>query len=325
MNPKISVIIPIYNAEKYIDKCIESVVAQTIKDLEIVLIDDESTDKSGQKCDEWAKKDFRIKVLHIKNLGVSNARNVGIREAKGEFIMFVDSDDWIKETMLETLLAKIDNQKTDVVFCDYINVLGNEEINCEKVIDYSVYNDAEVSVVIQNMFGGGKFFSSIWRGIYRRKLIEEKNIRFMKIKFAEDMLFNLEYLLNSSSVEIIEDKLYYYRENQFSALQRLKNNLYEMQKLPYEIFELLKKYKSIERYKNELENEIVLAINRTFDIEYKYTNFVRNIKEFREKYGKILSYDVCDNKIILLCKEKKWKTLYMLLMVKKIMGKFVQA
>ena len=103
--PLISVIIPVYNVEEYLDRCLESATLQTYKNIEIILIDDGSTDNSGKMCDEWAEKDRRIRVIHQKNGGLSNARNKGIEEAKGEFISFIDSDDWIEANMLTDFIS----------------------------------------------------------------------------------------------------------------------------------------------------------------------------------------------------------------------------
>ena len=123
---KISVIVPVYNVEDYLDRCINSIVKQTYKNLEIILVDDGSTDSSYKICNEWAKKDERIKVLHNKNEGVSKARNVGIDASTGDFIAFVDSDDYIEETMFEKLLDKQKTNNSDIVFCR-VNQINNNK------------------------------------------------------------------------------------------------------------------------------------------------------------------------------------------------------
>mgnify|MGYP002561347008 FL=1 len=210
LKPVISVIVPVYNVEKYLEKCVQSVLAQTFKEIEILLIDDDSTDSSGRMCEEWAKKDSRIRVFHIENIGVSNARNQGIKNSNSPYIMFVDSDDWIKKDMVECLLKNIEESKSQAVFCNYITVRDGEETPCEGILEYKVYQSDEVAKIISNMFGGGRYYSSIWRGIYKREIIENRNICFQNLQFAEDLVFNLEYLLNCSRVKIIKDELYYY-------------------------------------------------------------------------------------------------------------------
>jgi glycosyltransferase involved in cell wall biosynthesis len=317
MKPRVSVIIPIYNAQNYLEQCIDSVVNQTVKNIEIILVDDESTDDSGKMCDEWRKRDSRINVVHIKKSGVSNARNKGIQLANSKYIMFVDSDDWIKNTMVDVLLNKIDNSKADVVFCDYINVQGTRKINCEKVIDYKLYQKAEIPYVIRNMFGGGKYFSSVWRGVYRKEIIDKNNIIFSNMKFAEDMLFNIEFLINCNCVDVIENKLYYYRENLGSSLQRLKNNLEEMQKLPNNIFRIFEKYEKTAYYNFEIENEIQIAIERIFNINYRYNSFKSNMIKLRDNYSNMFIKISKKNNKVQLCNNKQWLKLYITLILEK--------
>ena len=122
MTDKISVIIPVYNAEKYISDCLESVVRQTYKNLEILLIDDGSKDGSAGICQEWCKKDARIRLLQKENGGVSSARNLGLQEASGEYVTFVDADDWIGERMLERLRACIERDKSELAMCEFREV-----------------------------------------------------------------------------------------------------------------------------------------------------------------------------------------------------------
>ena len=122
MTDKISVIIPVYNAEKYISDCLESVVRQTYKNLEILLVDDGSKDGSAGICLEWCKKDARIRLLQKENGGVSSARNLGLQEASGEYVTFVDADDWIGERMLERLWACIESDKSELAMCEFREV-----------------------------------------------------------------------------------------------------------------------------------------------------------------------------------------------------------
>ena len=116
---KISVIVPIYNSEDYIDRCVRSIVEQSYKNIEIILVDDGSTDNSSMMCDEWAKNDKRVKVIHKENGGVSSARNEGLKIAKGDYISFVDSDDYIDKKMIEKMLNQMEKGNTDLVICNY--------------------------------------------------------------------------------------------------------------------------------------------------------------------------------------------------------------
>ena len=123
---KLSVVIPVYNVEKYLDKCVESIVNQTFKDLEIILVDDGSTDESGKMCDEWTEKDTRIKVIHKINGGLSSARNAGIKQAKGEYISFIDSDDFVEQDMYATMVEALDRTGKDIASCGRIVDLWGE-------------------------------------------------------------------------------------------------------------------------------------------------------------------------------------------------------
>lgn len=323
MNPKVSIIIPIYNAQIYLKQCVESVLGQSMKDLEVVLIDDGSTDESGKMCDIWKEMDKRVKVLHIDNMGVSNARNKGLEIAKGEFIMFVDSDDWMNCRMVETLYNKITSKNLEVVFCDYIKVSEEKQIKCEKVLEYQIYENEQVPIVIRNMFGGGKYFSSVWRGIYRKSIIDQYNIRFENIKFAEDMLFNIEYLFDCKKVEVSRECLYYYRENLTSSLQKLKNDIKEMQKLSYKIYKLLNRYDNINRYADRLEKEIELTIKRIFEISQNYQEFAVYIKQYINGYSSMLIQIPLEEKVIKMCMNKKVKLAYVTLWMRKIDNKIM--
>lgn len=314
-NVKVSIIIPVYNAERYLDKCIESVCNQTEEEIEIILINDESTDMSGSICENWAKKDDRIRVFHIKNEGVSNARNYGINMSSGDVIMFVDSDDWIKNNMVEIMLGQLSKSKAQSVFCDYINVSNSEEKRCERVIDYRKYENDEINKVIRNMFGGGKYYSSIWRGIYIKNIIKENNIFFKDMGFAEDLLFNLEYLFNCNSSCIIEDALYYYRENETSALQSLKSNIKEIKKVPIMIHQTLKKYNAIDEFSREFENEVSLTIKRIFDINNNFFEFKNTLQDLDQEI--MDDIEKTDRVVRLFC-NKEWKKLYLTLWIIKL-------
>lgn len=316
----ISVIIPVYNAEKYIKKCVESVMKQTYYDIEIILVNDGSTDGSENICKEMLQKDKRIRIFHQENLGVSVARNRGIEESQGEYLIFADSDDYLKENMIEVLYRNIQMQNADYVICDYITVRENQFIESEKIVPYKNYNGAEIKEVIANMIGGGKLFSSVWRGLYKTDVIKDNCIQFKEMKFAEDMIFNLEYLFNCNRVSVIKDKLYYYVENSTSALNRTKTNIREMQKIPIELHKLLGQYDKVKEYNKEYCQEIILMIERIFYIDFNIKKFISNIKILRNDgtYSEIPK----KSKFVLKCFiEKKWISLYLCLWIRKLKNK----
>ncbi|MFI3327172.1 MAG: glycosyltransferase [Clostridia bacterium] len=222
MQDLISIIVPVYKVEKYLDNCIQSIVDQTYTNLEIILIDDGSPDNCPQMCDDWAKKDYRIKVIHKENGGVSLARNVGLNIASGEYIGFVDSDDWLEPNMYQNMLQSMINNSVGMVECGYY-VEGNGKNQKKSNIEYisKVYTGQEVIDIIVSH--SKKFEWFLWCKLFKKSLI--KNIRFQNdIKIFEDMLFCLEYLKNAKSVCLIEDKYYHYVRNTDSALYNFKQS-----------------------------------------------------------------------------------------------------
>ena len=216
----ISIIVPVYRTEKYLDRCVESIVNQTYKNLEIILVDDGSPDDCPKMCDEWAKKDKRIKVIHKENGGVSSARNIGIKSAKGKYIGFVDSDDYIEKEMYESLIDVLNkNKNLDYIYCD---IYDAEKINNHSREDYKIISKIEK---IEAIF---PFNASIWNGIFSRKIINENNIRFDEnYFFAEDLIFLIQYLDKSSNKIIhFEKKLYHYVQNNESITHTTNNRKY---------------------------------------------------------------------------------------------------
>ena len=213
MNHLISVIIPVYNVEKYLDKCIISVLNQTYKNLEIILIDDGSTDKSGLLCDEWAKKDNRIIVKHKENSGVSATRNLGIEIATGDFIGFVDPDDYIDVTMYEKMISASNNGEYDIICCNYY--YGDEhnyKINIP-IKEYIKMNKKEYQE-FSLKYGG-----QVWNKIYKREYMEGKKFS-SNIHVLEDLLFNLDISKDKINVLYIDKPLYYYFSNPTSVLKK---------------------------------------------------------------------------------------------------------
>lgn len=211
----VSVIIPVYNVEKYLPKCLDTVINQTYKNLEIILVDDGSPDNSGKICDEYAGKDSRIKVIHKENGGVSSARNVGINTTKGNWIAFIDSDDWIEENYVEELL-KNTSKDIDIVQCGYNRVVENkkEQINCDG--NDKIKNQEEFLTCCLN--------PQTAYGLCNMKIIRSdivKDVRFNeKIVVCEDALFNIEISKNMNNFKIIKKPLYNYRINQNSVVKK---------------------------------------------------------------------------------------------------------
>lgn len=207
---KISVIIPVYNVEKYLSACIKSILNQTHRNLELILIDDGSKDNSGQICDEFAKKDSRIRVIHQENGGVSVARNKGVDISEGDYIAFVDSDDFVAPNMYESLLKAIKRTDADMALCNYRKVdeegatiseytyVQNEVVSGEKALEW-LEREHNWSYVV------------VWPKLYHRSVFE--NIRFKEKVICEDEFAVHHIFLKCKKIVTISDSLYCYRYN----------------------------------------------------------------------------------------------------------------
>lgn len=206
----ISIIIPVYNAEKYLSRCLDSVVNQTYKKLEIIVVDDGSTDNSRKILEKYKKRDNRIVLLYKDNGGQSSARNIGLKRAKGEYIGFVDSDDYIVDNMYEFLKNMIEQYHADIAMCDYTRkkIKLNKGWNEKKIVQY---RDEDISMLFYRL-RGEKSFYSVWNRLYRKKLLLE--INFIEGKTTEDVLFTYDVYKKASKVVYSSLKKYMYYSNQ---------------------------------------------------------------------------------------------------------------
>lgn len=208
----ISIIVPVYNTEKYLKECIDSVLAQTYTDFELLLVDDGSTDKSGDICDEYAQKDSRIRVFHKKNGGASSARNVGLAKAKGEWICFVDSDDWVELHYLETLAQLKD--KADVTFFTTKKTCESGDVNLLIPKACVLHGRLEVEEQLAHLKYGMPMDLFGWphNKMFRASIIKENGVLFPEdVVFREDEIFMMTYSRYITSLEIIDTLLYNYR------------------------------------------------------------------------------------------------------------------
>ena len=199
INPKVSIIIPVYNAEKYLSRCLDSILKQTYSNIEIILVDDGSEDKSSYLCDRYAILDRRIKAYHKSNEGVSIARNYGIENCNGEYIVFVDSDDYLISECIETLVKLVRNEEESVLGCvDYYENQNGKlsTYSCEDgKIDSLGYDEGLIKI-----FDPLSYRGYLWNKIFRLSEIRKYEIRFLPgVKIWEDTLFLMEYIINSSA------------------------------------------------------------------------------------------------------------------------------
>ena len=216
--PKVSVIVPVYGVEKYLDRCVQSIVDQTYTNWELLLIDDGSPDRSGEMCDEWKKKDERIRVLHKKNGGVSSARNLGLDNAKGEWVMFVDADDWIEKKCLKVCVDTVLEEKLDVVQFNFKQVNDDGKI--------FVRNDKVTTKMGGNAFiKNGIYNVATWAALISKRIIDAHNLRFpINVKLAEDQIFMMECLCEATRVRILGCDYYNYFNNNFGSVFNTNSN-----------------------------------------------------------------------------------------------------
>ena len=206
-NPLISIIVPVYNVEPYLSKCVDSLLAQTHKNLEILLIDDGSTDRSGELCDEYAEKDSRIVVVHQSNAGQGSARNHGISIARGDFIGFVDSDDWIALDMYEVLLSSLQRNDCDIAVCGRFNVKNDVAIESTAFhVSEEIVMDTEEA--IQRFLTYRAIDSSSCDKLYKHEIL--KDVRYPLGYICEDVPFVYDALAKAKKVVHCAKPLYYY-------------------------------------------------------------------------------------------------------------------
>lgn len=214
MEHLISVIVPIYNVEKYLRKCVDSIINQTYKNLEIILVDDGSPDNCPKICDEYAKQDIRIKVIHKENGGLSDARNAGMKVARGEYISFIDSDDWIKPEMIEGMYNRMIEDKSDLVSSGVIWVdVDGTEIRTATVSENCVLNTEQA---MKELINDGKLKQHVWNKLYKADLI--KNILFDKGKYHEDVFWSYKVIGEAKRVSIDKNSYYFYVQRSKSIM-----------------------------------------------------------------------------------------------------------
>lgn len=232
-NPLVTVVVPIYNVEKYLDRCISSIVNQTYKNLEIILVDDGSPDNCPQMCDDWAKKDNRIKVIHKENAGAGMARNTGIDNSCGSYILFVDSDDYIDLQTIEKSVQVIKESQSDVVMFGRFTAFADGSLKETPVVtdEYYFSGNQVVDDILPGLFVHERGIGiSSCNKIFNLQLIKDNNIKFKSEReiLSEDAVFHLEYFAYVKVVTIIPESFYYYYRNEDSFSRSYKKNLQEL-------------------------------------------------------------------------------------------------
>ena len=248
MQPVLSIIVPCYGVEKYLDRCLKSLTEQTLLNFEIILIDDESPDRVPQMCDQWVARSEKnlkdgksypqIKVVHKKNGGLGYARNSGLEIARGEYVAFVDSDDFVDVNMYKTLYEKAKLENADVVYCN-CSVYKSPSSICPRmdVCKETTFSGRdEIRLFLLDVVGPEpsyphdvKYMMSVWHAVYRRKVIVDNGINFVSERelVSEDLVFDIDYLQHCCKIVYLPDCFYYYCDNENSLSKSVDISKYE--------------------------------------------------------------------------------------------------
>ena len=297
MNELISIIVPVYNVEKYLERCVNSIINQTYKNIEIILVNDGSTDNSGNICDKFGKKDSRIKIIHKSNGGLSDARNAGLKIAKGEYIGFVDSDDYIKEDMFETLYNLNKEHNSEISIVSYYEYYNDKLIAVRDSKKLEVFNKISA---IKELLIDTKIQSYAWNKLFKKELFE--NLEFPTNKNFEDIATTLLLFEKANKIVLLEDPKYYYlrRDNSIVGKRNYKTYKDYLDVIYDKYLYLDGKYEELDLYNayNFIINMVwVYTIIVAFDLEDVYREFEKIYSLFKKlvnKYGNQIT-DKLDN------------------------------
>lgn len=249
MNPAVSIIVPVYNAKEYLGRCVDSILGQEYTEFELLLIDDGSSDGSGELCDSYAEKDTRVRVIHKENGGVSAARNLAMENAKGTYLQFADSDDWITPDATKLLVRMAEEDDSDLVISDFYRVAG-ERVSQKGDIDADGCMTRE-QFAAQMMENPADFYYGVlWNKLYRRDIVRKHRLRMnAEISWCEDFMFNLEYIRCTEKISVLHAPVYYYVKRKGSLVSQ-GNSLPKTIQMKLTVFEYYHSF-----YKEVLDEE----------------------------------------------------------------------
>ena len=284
MQPTISIIVPIFRVENYLERCINSILNQSFKNFELILVDDGSPDRCGEICDEYGKKDNRIKVIHKKNGGLSDARNAGLEIASGVYVGFIDSDDFIHKDMYKILYEGLIKTNSDIAQCKFKYFSNIDEIkeNNNIIEKIETYNNIEA---INGIMDNKELNTNVWNKLYKRDLFKE--IVFPKGKIHEDEFVTYKLFYKSKRICSVNKELYYYFNNSNGIMQNLNIDS------KFHWVEAIE-----ERNKFLLDNKEVQLFNKSNNILFfNLLNLRYSIKKSNNLSGKSEKYKIVNNKI----------------------------
>lgn len=300
MDDLISIIVPIYNVEKYIYRCIDSIINQTYKNIEIILVDDGSSDGSGKICDEYQRKDERIKAIHKKNGGLGFARNSGLDVASGKYVTFIDGDDYIGLTHIEKMHTLITETNSDTCIAGHTKVYSNREEKHLNVCSGKIYKGNVKEQILPRMCGANPYGQdyiemSVCMVLLSNEIIKQNHLRFVSEReyVSEDLVFDFEYYPLSKGVCVSQHADYYYCDNEGSLTTKYRPDRFDSQIKLYEMLRKKAKNLGIEKQCTERLQNTVLAIARySVKLEYKFE------KQNGKQVAKENVRRICENKTL---------------------------
>lgn len=249
MDPTVSIIVPVYNAGKYIGRCIESILGQEYGDFELLLVDDGSQDSSGAVCDEFAARDPRVRVTHKENSGVSDTRNYAIGQARGTYLQFVDSDDWLTPDATRLFVRAAEEHHCDLVISDFYRVIGDRVSHKGDIEEDGVLTREDFAAFMMER-PADFYYGVLWNKLYRRELVEQYQLKMdAEISWCEDFMFNLEYIRHAESFYALRTPVYYYVKTK-GSLASQGMSITKTIKMKLMVFEYYNNF-----YKNVLDEE----------------------------------------------------------------------
>lgn len=325
----LSIIVPVYNVENYIDECVRSIVSQEYTNLEIILIDDGSTDTSGMKCDKWKTKDNRIKVIHKLNGGLSDARNAGLNIATGEYIGFVDSDDYIEPNMFKMLVDNLEQYNTQISCCRYANVWesGRRETVGE---DHQINVYEELDGLKEYLYGK-TMDPFVCNKLYRADLFSKgrkEPLRFYKGVIGEDNPFNIALMEQCDKVVLVGEALYNYRQNRIGAITSSGVSQKKIDSVLWwdTVREMCKaQYPELEKYALRRQVIFYAGLFQMVSKRREYKDISKQLRTFvKEHLNEILASDITERSVkVSACLIAKCPIVFLVMMMvyKRIMGR----
>lgn len=285
--PMISVIIPVYNGEKTLDRCLHSVTKQSYKNLEIIVVNDGSTDKTKSICECWAKRDDRVKVFHKELDHVCEARNLGLRQVSGDFLSWVDADDFLELNMYERMMKQFSKEMdTDIVICNTMVHYSTGKVHSADKISFSELDGREA---IRRIIVNGESGYALWNKLFRMSLVRKTSAQFLRIsgKYSEDALWMIENFSNANKVIAINDCLYHYILNTNSTSRGGKLTEERLRQWTEGVMIFSEQFARLDLQK-EVKEDMLFKVKR-YVYFLQYTAYISNYEDSYEKLTALLS------------------------------------